>query len=97
MGKGELYFKVDAQDIDRRLPADKRFKTIWLEKNTEVKVPVGEWFTLEYYCKEGDRENGRFYMTIETKGEINKPFLISQIIHIIVRIHHLTELQILIH
>ena len=68
VGKGELYFKVDAQDIDRRLPADKRFKTIWLEKNTEVKVPVGEWFTLEYYCKEGDRENGRFYMTIETKG-----------------------------
>lgn len=67
VGKGELYFKVDAQDIDRRLPADRRFKTLWLEKNTEVKVPIGEWFTLEYYCKEGDRENGRFYMAIETE------------------------------
>lgn len=67
VGKSELYFKVDAQDIDRRLPVDKRFKTLWVEKNTEVKVPIGEWFTLEYYCKEGDRENGRFYMTIETK------------------------------
>lgn len=66
-GESDLYFKVDAQDIDRKLPPDQRFKTLWVEKNNRIKVPVGEWFTLEFYCKEGDKQNGRFYMTMETE------------------------------
>lgn len=81
-GKGDFYFEVDAQDIDRSLPADKRFKTLWVEKNNEVKVPVGEWFTLEYYCREGDKANGRFYMTIETKdGDKQTVFDITNFTH----------------
>lgn len=64
-GEGDFYFKVDAQDIDCTLPPDQRFKTLWVEKNNRIKVPIGEWFTLELYCKEGDDKTGRFYMTIE--------------------------------
>lgn len=73
-GERDLYFKVDAQDIDRRLPPDQRFKTLWVEKNNRIKVPIGEWFTLEYYCKEGDEKTGRFYMTIVT-NDGNKQLL----------------------
>ena len=34
-----------------------------------MKVPVGKWFTLEYYYKEGNAENGRFWMSIQPDGE----------------------------
>jgi len=33
-----------------------------------VKVPIGQWFTLEYYYKEGDANNGKFFMTIQPDG-----------------------------
>lgn len=80
--ESDFYFEVDAQDIDRNQPADKRFKSLWIEKNHEVKVPVGEWFTLEYYYKEGDKDNGRFYMTIETKdGNKQTVFDITNLTH----------------
>jgi hypothetical protein len=29
---------------------------------------VEKWFTLEYYYKEGDAQNGRFWMAIQPEG-----------------------------
>ncbi|MDI1250690.1 MAG: hypothetical protein PSV13_17645 [Lacunisphaera sp.] len=39
-------------------------KEVWAGNNPTIKVPVGQWFTLEYYFKEGDRSTGRFWMAI---------------------------------
>ncbi|MFC4213563.1 hypothetical protein GJU39_12905 [Pedobacter petrophilus] len=39
-------------------------KEVWKADNTAIKVPVGKWFTMEYYFKDGDAQNGRFYMAI---------------------------------
>jgi hypothetical protein len=42
------------------------------ETNEAVKVPIGKWFTLDYYYKEGNNQNGRFYMSITPDGEAKK-------------------------
>ncbi len=43
-------------------------KEVWRANDTAVKVPVGRWFTMEYYYREGDSANGRFYMAITPQG-----------------------------
>ena len=58
--KSELNFILNAEDPGQ--------KEVWRGENTSVKVPVGKWFTMEYYMKEGDRETGRFYMAITPEG-----------------------------
>ena len=45
------------------------FKEVWNATNPTVKVPVCKWFTLEYYIKEGNADNGRFYLAITPDGE----------------------------
>jgi len=39
-------------------------KEVWNGENVNVKVPIGEWFTMEYYFKEGNEQTGRFWMAI---------------------------------
>jgi hypothetical protein len=56
----DLNFIVDAQDPG--------FKEVWNAGNTNVIVPIGKWFTLEYYFKEGNKETGRFYAAITPDG-----------------------------
>ncbi len=56
----ELNFILNAEDSGQ--------KEIWHGNNTDVKVPVGKWFTMDYYYKEGNKETGRFYMTITPDG-----------------------------
>jgi hypothetical protein len=45
-----------------------KYTTLWSETGAKNAVPIGKWFTLEYYFKEGNAKNGRFYMTIEPDG-----------------------------
>lgn len=45
------------------------FEEVWNATNPTVELPIGKWFTLEYYIKEGDAENGRFYLAITPDGE----------------------------
>ena len=65
---GDIYFVVYGQDGDRG------YVNVWKEINSNIPVPVGEWITMEYYMKEGDAQNGRFYMAMTredgTKQEI---------------------------
>ncbi|MDR6562310.1 MULTISPECIES: hypothetical protein [unclassified Arcicella] len=42
---------------------------VWNANNTNVKVPIGKWFTMNYYIKEGNKENGRFVISITPDGE----------------------------
>ena len=61
-GESDLYFKLDAENAGQ--------KQVWNAGNQpKVKVPIGKWFTMEYYLKEGDDKTGRFYMTITPDGE----------------------------
>lgn len=71
-GTGELYFIIDGQDCQLFEDGSQKYTTLWSEINQNVKVPVGKWFTLEYYYKEGDAQNGKFYMTIQPEGESKK-------------------------
>ena len=58
--ESELNFILNAEDGG--------FKEVWRGNNTNVKVPIGKWFTMDYYIKEGNQETGRFYMTITPEG-----------------------------
>jgi len=64
--ESDLLFIVDAEDYERT--GEKRgYIKIWAEKNHDIKVPIGEWFTMHYYFKEGNAETGRFVVILETK------------------------------
>ncbi len=59
----------DTSDLSFLLSAeDPRQKHVWRAPISPVKVPIGTWFTLEYYFKEGDNENGRFFMAVTPDG-----------------------------
>lgn len=59
--KSDLNFILNAEDAGQ--------KEVWRSNNTDVKVPIGKWFTMEYYFKEGDKSTGRFWMAITPEGE----------------------------
>jgi|AGTN01.1.fsa_nt_gi hypothetical protein len=66
--ESDLYFIIDGQDCQLFADGSQKYTTLWSETNQQVKVPIGKWFTLEYYYKEGDAKNGKFYMTIQPEG-----------------------------
>jgi hypothetical protein len=63
--KSELHFIVDAEDYDY---STKKYIKLWHDMNKTIAVPIGKWFTLEYYMKEGNAQSGRFYMAITPEG-----------------------------
>jgi hypothetical protein len=66
--EGNLYFILDGQDCELFEDGRQKYTTLWSEINQKVKVPIGKWFTMDYYYKEGDAENGRFYLSIQPEG-----------------------------
>ncbi len=66
--ESDLYFILDGQDCELFEDGSQKYTTLWSDTNNKIKVPIGKWFTLEYYYKEGNAENGRFYMTIQPDG-----------------------------
>ena len=83
--ESDLYFILDAQDCELFEDNSQKYTTVWAETNEQVKVPIGKWFTLEYYYREGDKNNGRFYMTIQPEGEE------KEVIFDVNRVTHNTE------
>ena len=66
--ESDLIFIIDAEDFERDPNAEERgYIKRWVDKNHDIKVPIGEWFTMHYYFKEGNAENGRFIVDIETE------------------------------
>ena len=63
-GDNNLYFAISAQDSN---PGVFGWQTVWSARNSDMMVPVGEWFTMYYYFKEGDAANGRMSVQIETE------------------------------
>jgi hypothetical protein len=56
----DLYFLVSGEDAGQ--------VEIWRTTNANVKVPIGQWFTMEYYYKDGDSTTGRVYLAITPQG-----------------------------
>lgn len=71
-GESDLYFILDAQDCELYLDNTQKYTTLWSEINKEVKIPIGKWFVLEYYYKEGDSKNGKFYLAIQPEGGVKQ-------------------------
>jgi len=67
-GKSDLHFILDAQDCQLFESGRQKYTTIWAETNKDINVPIGKWFTMEYYYKEGNEQNGRYYMAITPEG-----------------------------
>jgi len=67
-GESDLYFIVDGQDCQLFSDGSQRYTTLWSETNQNIKVPIGKWFILEYYYREGDSKTGRFWMSIQPEG-----------------------------
>lgn len=40
----------------------------WEEEATNFAIPFGSWMEIELYIKEGDENNGRFYMAVTPQG-----------------------------
>lgn len=60
--KSALHFILEAEITGQKL--------VWRAdpKSSNVAVPVGQWFTMDYYLKEGNAETGRFYLAITPDG-----------------------------
>jgi hypothetical protein len=40
----------------------------WIDENLDFPVPIGEWFRISYYFKEGDNNTGRFVVEVTTNS-----------------------------
>lgn len=66
-----FYFKVRASQkrkLDRRVTTEV-WDDVWVETNKKIQVPVGQWFTLEYFWKEGSDQTGRFSVAITRRSD----------------------------
>ena len=72
----------DVEDCELFPDDRQKYSTVWAETNRNVRVPIGKWFTMEYYYKEGDQKEGRFYMSITPENEQRKViFDVKKITH----------------
>ena len=83
--ESDLCFILDAQDCQLFEDGSQKYTTIWSESNETVKVPIGKWFTLDLYYKEGNNETGKFFLAMTPDGGS------KQIIFDIKKITHNTE------
>jgi hypothetical protein len=58
----DLHFILEAENAGQKL--------VWRAepKTSNIAVPIGKWFTMEYYFKEGNAATGRFYLAIIPDG-----------------------------
>jgi hypothetical protein len=52
----DLHFILDAQDCLLNADGSQKYTTLWSETGAKTAVPIGKWFTLEYYFKEGTQK-----------------------------------------
>lgn len=60
---GELHFLLNAENGGQ--------KEVWKANpaSSNVAVPIGRWFKMEFYFKEGNGQTGRFYLAITPEGQ----------------------------
>ena len=78
----DLHFILDAQDCELFEDGGQKYTTIWAETSKDISVPVGNWFTLDLYYKEGNAETGKFYLAMTSgKNERKVVFDLTRITH----------------
>jgi hypothetical protein len=65
----DLHFILDAEDCQLFPDGNQKYTKVWVNTNKNVKVPIGKWFTMDYYYKKGNQQTGRFYLAITPEGE----------------------------
>jgi hypothetical protein len=83
--ESDLCFILDAQDCQLFEDGSQKYTTVWSESNETVKIPIGKWFTLDLYYKEGNNETGKFFLVMTPDGGQ------KQVIFDIKKITHNTE------
>lgn len=61
----DVYFRAKS---DTKTCKTCKWKEVWGENATNFPVVFGEWMDIEIYLKEGDENNGRFYMSVTPDG-----------------------------
>lgn len=56
-----LYLEAKGQT---KITGEERWQDVWVALASAWKVPVGQWFTLKTYFKEGNATSGRFTLTV---------------------------------
>jgi hypothetical protein len=64
----DLHFILDAEDCELSADGKQKYTKVWVETNQTTPVPIGKWFTMDYYYKEGNGETGRVYLAIQPDG-----------------------------
>jgi hypothetical protein len=60
---------AEESELNFILGAESNYRNwLWQPDNVNVKVPVGQWFTLDYYYNQGDDQTGRFYVAMTPDG-----------------------------
>lgn len=61
-----LYFSAKAQSLHK---ASNTWNTpLWERVNTQYRVPIGRWLTIDYFYREGKATSGRFRMAVTPDG-----------------------------
>jgi len=63
--------KVDVLYLNAKADRYKGFgnwEVVWENTALDFALPIGEWMDIELYIKEGDQNNGRFYIAITPQG-----------------------------
>ena len=56
---GPLHLGVHGQTYD-----GSKWQTVWEDYRSDYDLPLGQWLTIDIYLKEGNRNNGRFYLAV---------------------------------
>lgn len=62
----EMYFH--AKGDSKKNCKNCKWHDEWTEEADHFPIPFGEWMDIELYIKEGDENNGRFYMAVTPEG-----------------------------
>jgi hypothetical protein len=70
-----LHFGIEAEAAER---TGGKMNKVWVAPmNTTFAVPIGRWMEMNVYLKEGDREQGRYHLTVKPEGE--KPVMVYDV------------------
>jgi hypothetical protein len=65
-GAGPLVWWANGE---KRQPASAQGTYMYHQSNTDVSVPYGEWFTIDFFLKRAQSPNGEFRATIQVDGQ----------------------------
>ncbi|MFP5042865.1 hypothetical protein [Parasediminibacterium sp. JCM 36343] len=74
----KLVFRVEAQTYSYETH---KFSKYWEHEADDFDLPIGKWMTLDIYFKEGNINNGRFYLAATVDGKKNVLFNITDYTH----------------